>query len=290
MTVWKWCRQEGWRLENENPADPNTPLVFKGVVFNEMKGAFVSQHVHAHTQVIVTISMQMVPMHVYWRILVSYYRSTDAKLTLEFWHFCVLSCSPIMSVCTASTSRTSCTQTTPTQWCRGESRWPSPTSPGSSCDSSTPHTTTQATPGRRATITIARVYLLILLYWHLIHLTSPGQDYQQPSGSTACFWGNIEGADLTETTTTWLSAVCVLQVLHIWRFAAGAAPEADRGGSFVQVWTHRPKHAGPRPAPLEQPRRFLTHVHTFKWFSCLVWHGSKLISTPVASTFSQICG
>lgn len=49
MTVCKWCRQEGWRLENENPADPNTPLVFKGVVFNEMKGAFVSQR--AHTQV-----------------------------------------------------------------------------------------------------------------------------------------------------------------------------------------------------------------------------------------------
>lgn len=34
--------QEGWRLENENPSDPNSPLVFKGVVFNEMKGAFVS--------------------------------------------------------------------------------------------------------------------------------------------------------------------------------------------------------------------------------------------------------
>uniref|UniRef100_H3CRB7 Presequence protease, mitochondrial n=1 Tax=Tetraodon nigroviridis TaxID=99883 RepID=H3CRB7_TETNG len=33
-------RQEGWRLENENPSDPNSPLVFKGVVFNEMKGAF----------------------------------------------------------------------------------------------------------------------------------------------------------------------------------------------------------------------------------------------------------
>ncbi|XP_026168972.1 presequence protease, mitochondrial isoform X1 [Mastacembelus armatus] len=32
--------QEGWRLENENPTDPNTPLVFKGVVFNEMKGVF----------------------------------------------------------------------------------------------------------------------------------------------------------------------------------------------------------------------------------------------------------
>lgn len=33
-------KQEGWRLENENPTDPNSPLVFKGVVFNEMKGAF----------------------------------------------------------------------------------------------------------------------------------------------------------------------------------------------------------------------------------------------------------
>ncbi|XP_054292888.1 presequence protease, mitochondrial isoform X1 [Pongo pygmaeus] len=32
--------QEGWRLEHENPRDPQTPLVFKGVVFNEMKGAF----------------------------------------------------------------------------------------------------------------------------------------------------------------------------------------------------------------------------------------------------------
>ncbi|CAL8277109.1 unnamed protein product [Lota lota] len=33
-------RQEGWRLENEDPQDPSSPLVFKGVVFNEMKGAF----------------------------------------------------------------------------------------------------------------------------------------------------------------------------------------------------------------------------------------------------------
>uniref|UniRef100_A0A8C7V4D4 Presequence protease, mitochondrial n=1 Tax=Oncorhynchus mykiss TaxID=8022 RepID=A0A8C7V4D4_ONCMY len=32
--------QEGWRLENEKPTDPTSPLVFKGVVFNEMKGAF----------------------------------------------------------------------------------------------------------------------------------------------------------------------------------------------------------------------------------------------------------
>lgn len=32
--------QEGWRLEHENSQDPNSPIVFKGVVFNEMKGAF----------------------------------------------------------------------------------------------------------------------------------------------------------------------------------------------------------------------------------------------------------
>uniref|UniRef100_A0AAX7VRB6 Presequence protease, mitochondrial n=1 Tax=Astatotilapia calliptera TaxID=8154 RepID=A0AAX7VRB6_ASTCA len=32
--------QEGWRLENEDPTDNNSPLMFKGVVFNEMKGAF----------------------------------------------------------------------------------------------------------------------------------------------------------------------------------------------------------------------------------------------------------
>lgn len=31
--------QEGWRLENENPEDKSSPLVLKGVVFNEMKGA-----------------------------------------------------------------------------------------------------------------------------------------------------------------------------------------------------------------------------------------------------------
>ncbi|XP_041378980.1 LOW QUALITY PROTEIN: presequence protease, mitochondrial-like [Gigantopelta aegis] len=32
--------QEGWRLEHESPNDKNSPLVFKGVVFNEMKGVF----------------------------------------------------------------------------------------------------------------------------------------------------------------------------------------------------------------------------------------------------------
>lgn len=34
--------QEGHRLEFENPTDPSTPLVHKGVVFNEMKGVLAS--------------------------------------------------------------------------------------------------------------------------------------------------------------------------------------------------------------------------------------------------------
>uniref|UniRef100_A0A0K2SWQ5 Presequence protease, mitochondrial n=1 Tax=Lepeophtheirus salmonis TaxID=72036 RepID=A0A0K2SWQ5_LEPSM len=33
-------RQEGWRLENTDPADSNSPLIIKGVVFNEMKGVY----------------------------------------------------------------------------------------------------------------------------------------------------------------------------------------------------------------------------------------------------------
>lgn len=32
--------QEGWRLEHSDPTDKNSPLEFKGVVFNEMKGVF----------------------------------------------------------------------------------------------------------------------------------------------------------------------------------------------------------------------------------------------------------
>jgi len=31
-------KQEGWRIGLENPADPKSPLLFKGVVYNEMKG------------------------------------------------------------------------------------------------------------------------------------------------------------------------------------------------------------------------------------------------------------
>jgi len=34
--------QEGWRLEHETSTDNASQIVFKGVVYNEMKGAFVS--------------------------------------------------------------------------------------------------------------------------------------------------------------------------------------------------------------------------------------------------------
>ncbi|CAF0727818.1 unnamed protein product [Didymodactylos carnosus] len=36
--------QEGWRLEHENVNDSSSPIVLKGVVFNEMKGAFSDSH------------------------------------------------------------------------------------------------------------------------------------------------------------------------------------------------------------------------------------------------------
>lgn len=34
--------QEGWRLENEDLDDPKSPLMFKGVVYNEMKGQYAN--------------------------------------------------------------------------------------------------------------------------------------------------------------------------------------------------------------------------------------------------------
>jgi len=34
--------QEEWRLERENPSSKESPLQLKGVVFNEMKGAFAN--------------------------------------------------------------------------------------------------------------------------------------------------------------------------------------------------------------------------------------------------------
>ena len=47
-----WCfinfyffsSQEGWRLEQSNLSDPSSPIIFKGVVYNEMKGVFVSMN------------------------------------------------------------------------------------------------------------------------------------------------------------------------------------------------------------------------------------------------------
>lgn len=41
--------QEGWRLEHQTVDDPTTPLDFKGVVYNEMKGVFVSDVMHYYT-------------------------------------------------------------------------------------------------------------------------------------------------------------------------------------------------------------------------------------------------
>ena len=35
------CRQEGWRLEHQDPRDPSSEIIIKGIVFNEMKGVFV---------------------------------------------------------------------------------------------------------------------------------------------------------------------------------------------------------------------------------------------------------
>ena len=35
-------RQEGGRLENKDPNDRDSPIVFKGVVFNVIKAVFVS--------------------------------------------------------------------------------------------------------------------------------------------------------------------------------------------------------------------------------------------------------
>ncbi|XP_074049310.1 presequence protease, mitochondrial isoform X2 [Macrotis lagotis] len=54
-------RQEGWRLEHENPSDPQSRLVFKGVVFNEMKGAFTDNE-RIFSQ---SLQNQLLPDHTY---------------------------------------------------------------------------------------------------------------------------------------------------------------------------------------------------------------------------------
>ena len=61
---------------------------------------------------------------------------------------CVFSHRRITSSCMPSTFRTSCIQTTRTPWCQEGNLWPSPTSPGSSSNNSTPHITTPAMLGR----------------------------------------------------------------------------------------------------------------------------------------------
>lgn len=49
---------------------------------------------------------------------------------------------------------------------------------------------------------------------------------------------------------------CVPQVLHLRRFAVGAAPGADPRGSSVQVWSRHRKHRSPASVSLEQPCKF----------------------------------
>ncbi|KAM5156938.1 presequence protease, mitochondrial isoform 1-T2 [Mantella aurantiaca] len=53
--------QEGWRLEHENPTDSSSPLIFKGIVFNEMKGAFTdNESVYAQH-----LQRKLLPDHTY---------------------------------------------------------------------------------------------------------------------------------------------------------------------------------------------------------------------------------
>ncbi|KAM5235047.1 presequence protease, mitochondrial-like [Ctenodactylus gundi] len=52
---------EGWRLAHENPSDPNSPLIFKGVVFNEMKRSFTDyRKIFSHQ-----LQSKLLPDHTY---------------------------------------------------------------------------------------------------------------------------------------------------------------------------------------------------------------------------------
>jgi len=53
--------QEGWRLEHQDPENPETPLALKGVVFNEMKGAFADSGYLLYTY----IMNNLLPSHTY---------------------------------------------------------------------------------------------------------------------------------------------------------------------------------------------------------------------------------
>ncbi|XP_064598150.1 presequence protease, mitochondrial-like [Liolophura sinensis] len=53
--------QEGWRLEHTDPNDPSSPVIFKGVVFNEMKGALAdSQSLYS-----IAVLNNLLPSHTY---------------------------------------------------------------------------------------------------------------------------------------------------------------------------------------------------------------------------------
>uniref|UniRef100_A0A671NEY6 Presequence protease, mitochondrial n=1 Tax=Sinocyclocheilus anshuiensis TaxID=1608454 RepID=A0A671NEY6_9TELE len=54
-------RQEGWRLEHKTPTDPSSRLMFKGVVFNEMKGEF-SDNERLYAQ---RLQNKLLPDHTY---------------------------------------------------------------------------------------------------------------------------------------------------------------------------------------------------------------------------------
>nr|CAB3264904.1 presequence protease, mitochondrial-like [Phallusia mammillata] len=53
--------QEGWRLEHENNEDPTSPITFKGVVFNEMKGMLADASYLFGT----ALMNQLLPDHTY---------------------------------------------------------------------------------------------------------------------------------------------------------------------------------------------------------------------------------
>lgn len=54
-------RQEGWRLEHEDPNNPDSPIQFKGVVYNEMKGVF-SDSMNIFMQ---AVQNKLMPNHTY---------------------------------------------------------------------------------------------------------------------------------------------------------------------------------------------------------------------------------
>ncbi|XP_033731293.1 presequence protease, mitochondrial-like, partial [Pecten maximus] len=54
-------RQEGWRLEHEDPNNPESPILFKGVVYNEMKGVF-SDSMNIFMQ---AVQNKLMPNHTY---------------------------------------------------------------------------------------------------------------------------------------------------------------------------------------------------------------------------------